>query len=493
MALKNIDQVSDGAIELSEIQGDVLVGLQKKVEAFLLFDIADVQHFKVALKGALGRIVFSDEAARREAELIALDAAHLPKPNYIAANVLFSKNGLSKLASLHEADLGAAFSRSVHARDALLLDPASAALPGFKTTSDGVLLITTADEASLTAEVSSWRAIFGHSITETHFEIGRVRPGSERGHEHFGFLDGVSQPGVEGLTPSAQHAPGKPAGKPDQGLPGQDLIKPGAFVFGYQNQDGTQARPPLPWMRNGSFMVLRRLEQQVEKFHSFLGAAAAAKGVSPEMIGAQLVGRWQSGAPIMIATDKDDEILGADIFRNNDFDFNGDRHQAKCPFLGHIRKSYPRDDLDFTPGFPKKGDGEEFAESHRILRAGIPFGFEVNQDPGFGDGERVGHEASRGLMFVCYQSSIEAGFEFIQSSWCNEPSFVTGKSSRPGGPTISPGIDLIIGQTAVGPRFGDLSSMNTDDVISDVPTFVTPTGTGYYFSPSRTALTSELT
>ena len=398
-----------------EIQGDVLIGLQKNVEAFLLFDIVGVDAFKTALAGSLGKITFSDVTAAREDQLATAKANKTPAPNLISANILFSRGGLAKLADLGGAAFGDAFLRSVDERARFLKDPASALLPAFREDAEAVLLITTADEASLALEVAAWRAALGNSIVERHVEIGRVRPGGAKGHEHFGFLDGVSQPGVEGLTEPGQHAPGAPPGDPKQGLPGQDLIKPGAFVLGYDNQDDTFAEPPLDWMRNGSFMVLRRLEQQVLFFRSFLVAAAAAAGTGADQFAARLIGRWQSGAPIMLAGAADDPARGADPFRNNDFDFNADSHQEKCPFLSHIRKSYPRDDLDFTSAFPKKGEGEAFAETHRILRAGIPFGFEIDPDPEFGPHEHVGREASRGLMFVSYQSSLDDGFEFIQA------------------------------------------------------------------------------
>lgn len=497
MSLKMLDLGSGaaGGLELEQIQGDVLVGLQKKSEAFLLFQISDVPAFKSSLRAMIDRIIFCDAAAAREEALRAAKESGDVGPALVASNILFSKAGIDKLVGPGGAAMGEAFGRSGPEREALLLDPAAARHGGFDREPDGVLLTTGIDDQSAVAEADGWRAAFGSAIMETHFEIGRVRPGKQKGHEHFGFMDGVSQPGIEGLTAPGQHAPGAPPGDPDQGLPGQDLIKPGAFVLGYPNQDGTLADPPRPWMRNGSFMVLRRLEQQVRRFDSFLLAAGSASGGADaaEKLGAQLVGRWRSGAPVIVSPSADDPALAADQFRNNDFDFQADDNQAKCPFAGHIRKSYPRDDLDFTTPFPAKGDGEAFAETHRILRAGIPFGFEIDQDPDFGAGERAGSEASRGLMFVSYQSSIEAGFEFIQTQWCNEPAFPIEKHAFAGGPVIDPGMDLIIGQTAAGPRSIDLSSDDVTRIVGDVPPFVVPTGTAYFFSPSRSALENELT
>ncbi len=93
-------------------------------------------------------------------------------------------------------------------------------------------------------------AVLGATVAVSFDETGNVRPGSEKGHEHFGWLDGVSQPGINGLS---------------NPFPGQRLLDPGLFVFGY----ATTGNPPLVWMKNGSFMVFRRLKQLVPEFDIF--------------------------------------------------------------------------------------------------------------------------------------------------------------------------------------------------------------------------------
>ena len=123
-----------------------------------------------------------------------------------------------------------------------------------------------------------------------------MRPDPVHGHEHFGYADGVSQPGVRGttpdgtiLTPSADRDD-----RPDQGAPGQDLLWPGEFVFGYPGQDaqtalppgeepdfakqGDVVAPPVPFMDRGAFMVFRRLQQQVPEFDASVKALAASIG-----------------------------------------------------------------------------------------------------------------------------------------------------------------------------------------------------------------------
>ena len=130
----------------------------------------------------------------------------------------------------------------------------------------------------------------------------------------------------------------------------------------------------------------------------------------PELLRARMVGRWKSGAPMELAPLHDNPALGGDEKRNNDFEFGDDPYQHKCPYAAHIRKVYPRDELNETE-----------AQRHRIIRAGIPFGPEV------APGETTTkHE--RGLMFVCYQTSIERQFEYIQRN-ANDPNFVSGKNA----------------------------------------------------------------
>ncbi len=191
--------------------------------------------------------------------------------------------------------------------------------------------------------------------------------------------------------------------RPDQGLPGQDLVWPGEFVFGYPGQDrsdpvseGPSPNMQAPWLRNGSYMVFRRLEQKVPEFRKFVAVRAARLGMDAELLGARMFGRWKGGAPLELAPLRDNPALARDDKRNNDFDYGDDPFQRKCPYAAHIRKVYPRDD---APG------GEAEAQTHRILRAGISFGPEV------APGETTTSH-SRGLMFVCYQTSIERQFEY---------------------------------------------------------------------------------
>ena len=142
-----------------------------------------------------------------------------------------------------------------------------------------------------------------------------------------------------------------------------------------------------PWMRNGSYMVFRRLEQKVPEFRRFVREQAARLGMDPELLAARMVGRWKSGAPLQLAPAATAPRLGIDAKRNNDFEFGDDPEQRKCPYAAHIRKVYPRDDTR----------NEAEVQRHRVNRQGIPFGPEV------APGESTTSIQLRGLMFVCYR------------------------------------------------------------------------------------------
>jgi Dyp-type peroxidase family len=211
-------------------------------------------------------------------------------------------------------------------------------------------------------------------MSVVYSEIGNVRPDAERGHEHFGFRDGVSQPGIRGLTPRSN-----PTAEPDQGLPGQDLIWPGQFVFSYSGQDPNDpikpAPPPAmaaPWLKNCAYMVFRRLEQKVPEFSAFGAQQAAALGMDSELLASRMVGRWRSGAPLELTPLQDDTGLGPDATRNNNFVFGNDPFQRACPYAAHIRKTNPRDDIVINGKINKAA-----VQIRRIIRAGIPFGPEV--------------------------------------------------------------------------------------------------------------------
>jgi len=476
-------------LDLDDIQGDVVIGMQKDVENFIFFNITNKVAFKALVKRhVVGRITSAQRVNQQELMIERRKKlGRKTRERFRGLNLGFTKDGLTQLIGPGRPQLDPAFERGANDQktiESLNDPPRSAWAREFVSDRiDGIFLVSGRDRTSTMLDCSMLLVLLGASVKVVSSEVGNTRPGAERGHEHFGFLDGISQPGIRGLTPASN-----PMYKPDEGLPGQDLIWPGEFVFGYPGQhpshSTTEGPPPqmaAPWMRNGSYMVFRRLEQKVPEFHRFVREQAARLGMDQQLLAARMVGRWKSGAPLELAPLRDNPPLGSDVRRNNDFEFGDDRFQRKCPYAAHIRKVYPRDDVN-----PAE------AQRHRIIRAGIPFGPEV------APGETT-TKHSRGLMFVCYQTSIERQFEYIQKSYANNPDFVTGKERPGGGGVVAPGFDPIIGQAARdGARQMDepfpnypAGSRRTTLAIPDQ--FVKLTAAAYFFMPSITALRTVLT
>jgi Dyp-type peroxidase family len=475
-------------LDLNEIQGDVLEGLQKNFENFIFFKIINPILLKNLMKHHTTSRITNAHRARQQ-ELIVQRRKKLGQrtfERFQGLNLGFTKDGIGQLIRIDGLKFDPAFERGAGDVDTItnLNDPPKSRwAPKFVSDRiDGVFLITGPDLSTVTLHSNELLRLLDGPIKVVYSEIGQTRPRGERGHEHFGFLDGISQPGIRGLTSGAS-----PIYKPDEGLPGQDLVWPGEFVFGYPGQHRshpTKEGPPpemaAPWMRNGSYMVFRRLEQKVPEFRRFVQQQSARLGMDPQLLAARMVGRWKSGAPLELAPLRDNPGLGRDAGRNNDFEFGDDRFQRKCPYAAHIRKVYPRDDVALAE-----------AQRHRIIRAGIPFGPEV------APGETT-TKHSRGLMFVCYQTSIERQFEFIQRKYANNPDFVDGKV-RPGGGPVTPGFDPIIGQAeGDGARQMDepypnypAGSRRTTLTIPEQ--FVKLTAAAYFFMPSITALRTVLT
>jgi Dyp-type peroxidase family len=403
-------------------------------------------------------------------------------------NLAFTKDGMTQLLGPRRPQLDPSFERGAdHPLTLATLNdpPPEKWVRGFVSDRiDGVFLITGPNAPFVTYHGNTVREWLGSTIEPVYSEMGTVRPGRQKGHEHFGFVDGISQPGIRGLTPVS-----RPSAAPDQGLAGQDLIWPGEFILGYPGQDphdpakpGPIAPLPAPWARNGTYMVFRRLEQLVPEFRNFVAARAQRFGISAELLAARMVGRWRSGAPLELAPLKDNLSLAGNDKQNNDFSYADDPFQRACPYAAHIRKANPRDDLP--------GRRAEML-THRIMRAAIPFGPEIM--PGE---TRTVH--SRGLMFVCYQTSIPRQFEYIQSLHADDPWFVGGKVRPDGGAPVTPGFDPIIGQAPNGgprtmdepvPNFPHGNRRTTLDMPEE---FVVLTAAGYFFVPSLTALRTVL-
>jgi Dyp-type peroxidase family len=326
------------------------------------------------------------------------------------------------------------------------------------------------------------------------------------GHEHFGFKDGISQPGIRGVLPNGhfltERQPDVSQDGPEYSAPGKPLVCLGEFVLGYATQIDVFPRlpglaidlAPLPdpaapsWAKNGSFLVFRRLRQDIKAFKEFSAVLAKKANKTLAQAEAMLVGRWPSGAPLIRTADVDDESQAEPALANA-FGYGDDNPPLSlpvdttgtlCPITAHIRKINPRDN-----------DTDQGAASatltHRILRRGIPYGRPIMST---GSEEAA---ADRGLLFLSYQSSISRQFEFLASQWMNSATF----PRNPTGQETGMGFDMLVGQgpgtrdrfiytqTAEGEIRVDTAGFQSKD-------WVVATGGGYFFAPSLSAMRDVL-
>jgi len=208
----------------------------------------------------------------------------------------------------------------------------------------------------------------------------------DHGREHFGFRDDISQPAIR-----------DPRAGPERRTPAQVEVLPGEFVLGYPDEGGSPLeRSPL--MVNGSYQVVRKLEQDVDGFAELLHSEAGVDRSRQELLAAKLVGRWRDGTPLERSPDAPRPRQAGDLGWANEFGYADDADGSRCPIGAHIRRAHPRDALD------KRG---RLTMRHRIIRRGMPYA------PAR-EGERPG------LFFTCFQASIARQFEFVQADWCND-------------------------------------------------------------------------
>lgn len=261
-------------------------------------------------------------------------------------------------------------------------------------------------------------------------ERGATLPPPLTGHEHFGFKDGISQPVITGYGPQPL-ATEPPA------------VAPGEFVLGYPDQSGTTVGTGTKW-NDGSFVVFRRLTQHVAAFRALAvsGAPTANPLLSPAEMGAKMVGRWPSGAPIELNPNVDPGPT--DQVDWNAFDYaTNDASGEICPVWTHIRKANPRNES--TPG-----GASDNPKLHRMIRRGIPFGPPLPADATADDG------VPRGLHFFSVVADLIQQFEFVQSNWINNPNFPIGVVPPTPGPyaptpgTPAGGPDPVVGEYPPG-------------------------------------------
>ncbi len=271
------------------------------------------------------------------------------------------------------------------------------------------------------------------------------------GRTSFGFKDGIGQPSIEGSPIDGTN-------------PHQAPIKAGEFLLGYPDETGEVPPMPTPDVlgRNGTYLVFRKLHTRVAAYRRYL----REKSVGHEdelLLGAKIVGRWQSGAPLSLSPDMDDAALGGDSRRNNAFSYGDDPKGLKCPLGAHARRANPRDAFD--------GDASVNVRLHHMIRRGTSYG------PMLPDGVLEDDGADRGIVFVFAGSHIKRQFEFVKTQWLNDGIFI-------GAPQEA---DPLVGRPT-GSGVFTIPKRPIRRRLRDVPPFVVTRGGEYCFAPGLRGL-----
>jgi Dyp-type peroxidase family len=300
---------------------------------------------------------------------------------------------------------------------------------------------------------------------QSRFQIDGYRMLDSDGQqiEHFGFRDGISQPGIVGSATPA---------RPGDGVEREDgswrSLATGEFLLGHRDESGQvgQFGAPIGLSANGTFAVFRRLEQNVPLFREYLQREAAKlhpigdPELTKKWIAERMVGRRANGA----ALDREG-VPGPDESLNA-FTFRGDEEGRVCPLGSHVRRSNPRSALAFRDAFAR----------HRILRRSHAYG------PPFDEQREAAQEARerRGLLFVAINADIERQFEFLQRRYIND-----GAASRQGR-DVDPLVGVPHGRNFVIP--GDPTTKRDTLICSQLPELVFCRGGEYFFLPGKRAL-----
>jgi deferrochelatase/peroxidase EfeB len=353
-----------------------------------------------------------------------------------------------------------------------------------------------------TVKGAAWPAAFSVLACLDTADMGGVEP--------FGFKDGISQPTLDWTQQKQLGATELAYG---------NLAALGEFLLGYANEYGKYTDRPLldpaedPSVllpeaedapgkrdlgRNGTYLVLRDLDQDVRGFWHYLARQANTTGESPRRLAESMVGRTMDGIPLVPTTAR--PIAGVspsgEENRLNHFTYEVDPAGTRCPLGAHIRRANPRNAdypygvdgtvsrLVHTLGFGNKGLRDDVIAStrfHRLLRRGREYGARLSPE----DAMRPGPQGEKsGLRFICLNANITRQFEFVQNAWIMRTKF--------GGLTEES--DPLLGnrQPVTGcPLTNAFSRPREDGVrqrLRDVPQFVTVRGGAYFFLPSLRAL-----
>ncbi len=313
--------------------------------------------------------------------------------------------------------------------------------------------------------------------------------------EHFGYTDGIGDPYFEGLADS----PERLAGRGKQMDNGQWApLATGEFILGHIDEahEYPPAPQPVSLARNGTYMIYRKLHENVASFDKFLERESRNFPGGKELLAAKFVGRWRdNGAPLVSAPDEAAKRAWDERFQAyagdpaeqdrmlSDFTFDDDMSGAKCPFSSHIRRINPRGSLEMVQGdnpaamvrnpgaFDTPG---ALSNRRRILRRGLPYG-QVK--------DRSTDRGNHGIVIMMLNADIARQFEFVQQQWINYGNDFKASNDK----------EILLGNHDKEYPSRAVLQVDPDGerapyFLRNIPRLVETRGGDYFFVPSVTAL-----
>lgn len=411
-----------------------------------------------------------------------LNDAHTPTKPAVAANIGFTWLGLQMLMPWRQAELDkfpTAFRQGAASRAAANGDEGDSAPEKWRFGNDGEahqqihIVITlygfgTAGRPDAALDSACARLLNDCEVHGLEPVCGDQQvEGLPSGKEPFGYRDSISQPRISGLAAVNSRPDMQPAASPGEFLLGQDYTS----IYG-----GSSLRGLAPDLaQNGSFGVLRLIEQHVGAFENAIAKAASETGLNAGFIRAKLMGRWPDGQPLSL-TGKSLRP-SAHLTSDNDFDYaptwehpelvTNDPDGERCPLGAHIRRVNPR-----------SARVAGLRHSRRLLRRGMLAQWDEKTT-----NEKTGEETKqrkRGLMGLFFCANLERQFEFIQRHWIQGSADSRLRGTQ----------DPIAGIRSKPVRF-DLGPGAGNHVI-EVPPLVSTRGCLYLFYPGLRMLESLL-
>ena len=476
---------------LQDLQGNILKGhgREHSVHLFLQFKLAQVDAAKQWIQQFAHTYLTSAEQQAKEALRYRQDGI----PGTIFANLFLSRKAYEYLEiEPFKIPTDQPFRMGMGKEEirSALGDPVVEDWEtGFQQEIHALVLVADDDVVDLLQSVNKMTQELRPVAEILHREDGFIlRNDAKQVIEHFGFVDGVSQPLFLKRDIIRARMNGNDFSQWDP--------RAGLDIILVKDPNGHTEDS------YGSYAVYRKLEQNVKAFREDQRQLAKTLEVNDDLAGALVVGRFSDGTPVshsdtpgkasqplqpwlktlltlwrkwslFINLGSRDSASYAAAPTNN-FNFDDDKAATKCPFHAHIRKTNPRGDTGNVVSSPGFEAALEVERKHRIARRAISYGEnDIQQEPTTGSG----------LLFLCFQSSIENQFNFMQTRWCNAKNFVQ--------PNV--GVDPLVGQTGDQPREPQKWPKKWGESETQEYTFdqwVNMKGGEYFFAPSISFLKS---